>query len=97
MPAATVRRISEVCIFLIVVLVLSSIAAEAQQRQSTYDLLLLAYQSAQQGYEGRAKEYVDRAAQRASSSREWDEVAEAYRLLGYEGAAEQANKMARSR
>jgi hypothetical protein len=77
-------------------LLVSTAAGEAQQSDSTHNNLVLAKQAVKQGYPGRAKELVDRAATVARSPQDWFDVSRAYENLGYPGAARDAAQKAQT-
>ncbi len=81
------------CLLAIAVLFVSTVAIEAQP-DSTYNNLVLARQAAQQGYPGRAKELVDRAATVARSAQDWHLVSIVYDELGYSQSAREAAQKA---
>ena len=78
------------------VLLVSTVAIEAQQRETAYNYLVLARQAASQGYPGRAKELVDRAANVARSAQDWYDVSSVYDELGYPDSAREASHKAQS-
>ena len=73
----------------------STVAIEAQ-RENTDNYLVLARQAAAQGYPGRAKELVDRAANAARSAQDWYAVSIVYNELGYSQSADEAARKAES-
>ena len=80
----------------IALLLVSTLAIEAQPRDNTYNNLVLAKQAVKQGYPGRAKELVDRAATAARTAQERYDVSRAYDDLGYPGSARDAAQKAQA-
>jgi hypothetical protein len=84
-------------LFALAALLVSTVAIEAQQpqqKESTYNYLVLARQAASQGYPGRAKELVDRAGNVARSAQDWYDISSAYDELGYSENAREATRKA---
>jgi len=92
--AARMNYVIRPCLLAFAVLFVSTVAIEAQYPDSTYNNLVLARQAAQQGYPGRAKELVDRAATVARSAQDWHLVSIVYDELGYSQSAREAAQKA---
>ena len=74
----------------------SQLDSEAARATGVGDLLQVADRYAGSGYQQEAKAIVDRAAQKARSSSDWQSIAAAYLRLGYTDAANAAQRKSRN-